>query len=320
MADMRKIVILSNTGESFPIEEERLLKEEHTELVVTRFGDTQSVIDLCREAYVVAFSDAWITKEVIDKLEKCHLLIRYGIGFDRIDLDAAQRRGIPVCNAPTYGVIDVAEHALALLLTVSRQTEAYNNRLRDDVWSVALDNPTFRLNRKVLGLVGFGRIARHLAKGAQGLGMEVVTYDPFIEPALTEELGVRSLSLDELYGEAHCISLHLPLNDQTRGSVDREAFAKMREGVAIINTGRGELINLDHLVEALEEGKVRGAGLDVLPSEPLPLSHPIYRCKNVILTPHIAWYSQESIVALHNEVSDNIVRVLRGEEPINRIA
>ncbi|HHU89168.1 MAG: C-terminal binding protein [Sphaerochaetaceae bacterium] len=320
MGDIRKIVILSNTGESFPIEEERLLKEEKTELVITKFGDIQSIQDLCRKAYVVAFSDAKISKEVIDSLEKCHLIIRYGIGFDNIDLEAAKRRGIAVCNAPAYGVIDVAEHTIALLLSVSRQTVAYNSRLRGDNWSVAMDNPTFRLNRKVLGLIGFGRIARNVALAAKALGMEVVTYDPYLDPSFIGQFGVEVLSLEELYHRSHCISLHLPLSDATRNIIDRRALKEMQEGVVIINTSRGGLINLDHLVESLEEGQVGGAGLDVLPSEPLPMDHPIYQYKNVVLTPHIAWYSQESIVALHHEVCDDIVRVLRGEEPINRIA
>ena len=315
----RKVVILSNTGEDFPIEERRIAQEEKTVLKIRQFTDEDSIISACEGAYIVAFSDAPITKRVIESLSSCRMLIRYGVGIDKVDLTAAKANNILVCNAPTYGSIDVAEHAFALMLSLSRQTVRYDNRIRSGCWDVGMDRPTSRLHGKTLGLVGFGRIARHLCASALGLGMHVLTYDPFIDDELARSNGAEKADITTLLSKADCISLHLPLNPDTHHFLNKASFEAMKESAFIINTGRGSLINLDDLVQALKDGQIGGAALDVYPNEPLPTTHPIFSCDNVVLTPHMAWYSRESIVSLHEEVTDDIVRVLRGTEPLNKV-
>ncbi|MDD3996277.1 MAG: C-terminal binding protein [Sphaerochaetaceae bacterium] len=316
---MKIVTLLNNTGEGFPIESKRLREEPSVELRIHPFTSEQDIIRACQDAYIVGLSDARITKKVIDSLHECRLIIRYGVGVDNIDLDAARARDIFVCNAPSYGTIDVAEHAFGLIITLSRQTKEYDERLRSGNWAVRDDFPTFRLSGKTLGLVGFGRIARSVCVKAVAFGMHVLVYDPFIKKESVNSINVESSELNRLFEQSDIVSLHLPLSTTTEHFVDSNLLRRMKRNAIIINTSRGKLIDMEALVDCLVNERIAGAGLDVFPEEPFAANHPLLKMEHTVLTPHIAWFSHESIIALHEEVTDDMIRVLRNEAPINRV-
>lgn len=316
---MKKIVILSNSGESYDIEKNTLLDVKQTKVVIAPFSDEKSIIKAVKEAYVVGCSDARITATVIDSLSTCKMIIRYGVGVDSIDLEAAKRKGIMVCNTPSYGTIDVAEHTIALLLALSRQITHYDNRLRHGPWAVDFPSPPSRLAGKTIGLVGFGRISQHVALIAQGLAMEVIAYDPFLSSEVFEKRNVVQSDLENLFKKADIISLHLPLTEESENLVGSHLLSLMKKSAFFINTGRGGLVDLDALTEALQRGEIGGVGLDVFPEEPLSFDHPLRQCKGAVLTPHIAWFSKESIIALHQEAADEMRRVVLHQKPLNRV-
>jgi D-3-phosphoglycerate dehydrogenase len=317
--ELRKVVILSNTGESFPIEVQRFANDPSVELEVHEFTGEDDLITSCEYAHVVAFSDAKITRRVIEQLQCCVLLIRYGVGIDNIDLEAAKQRGIPVCNAPSYGTVDVAEHTMALIMAMSRQIPRYDSRLRNGDWTIDTDHSNFRLENKVVGLVGFGNIARKVCRRAQSFNMRVKVYDPYVDTQSYQSFDAEQVDLETLFSISDIISLHLPLNPSTEKIVGRRLLDRMKPNAILINTSRGKLVDLKALVYSLQRNLIAGVALDVFPDEPFALDDPILKCRNTILTPHVAWYSTESIVALHEEVTDDIIRVLHGKQPLNRV-
>ncbi|MDY3285711.1 MAG: C-terminal binding protein [Eubacteriales bacterium] len=277
--------------------------------VMTR--TSEELIDAARDAEVVLFTFSAFTEEVFAALPKLRLLVRYGIGYDTVDLAAARAHGVTVCNAPTYGTIDVAEHAFALLQAANRKIPSFDAGVRAGSWGACAAYPSHRLRGAVLGLVGFGRIARNMARIAEGFGMETAAYDPFVSQ---EDAGkTRMLPLEELLRVSDYVSLHAPLNAENRHLIRRETLARMKDGAVLINTARGGLVDTAALADALRAGKLRAAGLDVFETEPLPADSPLFGLENVVLTPHTAWLTEESLVSLHEEVTDEVVRYLEGK-------
>jgi D-3-phosphoglycerate dehydrogenase len=257
-----------------------------------------------------------ITAEVMAKMPKCRIIARYGIGVDTIDLDAATAAGIIVTNNPTYCIEEVAEHAMALLLDSARKVAFYDRLVRSGLWAVPPGKPLYRLVGSTLGLVGFGNIARQVAMRAAAFGMKVVYADPFVKEGQFKEPG-RKVELDELYREADFISVHPPLTKDTRGMINDAAFGKMKPGAIIINCARGPVIDTAALVRALDGKKIAGAALDTTDPEPLPDPHPLRGRDNVIINPHVAWYSETAMVGLQAGAPNEVRRVLAGEWPVN---
>ncbi|MFA5676097.1 MAG: D-2-hydroxyacid dehydrogenase [Christensenellales bacterium] len=236
-------------------------------------------------------------------------------GTEIVDLDAASARGITVCNVADYSTAAVAEMVFALILELSRRVGAHSDAVMRGEWTASRDfcfwkYPQNEIYGKTLGIIGLGAIGQRTAKIAQAFGMNVTAVSKSRRLPQTDTL--KYAGLDELYRRADIISLHCPLNSQTRGMIDKHAIAKMKDGVIIINTARGALINEAALADALQNGKVAGAGCDVVSKEPIAADNPLLGAKNAIITPHIAWASRQSRQRLINMAADNLKAFLLG--------
>jgi D-3-phosphoglycerate dehydrogenase len=257
-----------------------------------------------------------ITAEVMAKMPKCRIIARYGIGVDTIDLEAATQAGIIVTNNPSYCIEEVAEHTMALLLTSARKIAFYDREVRAGRWAVPPGKPLYRVAGRTLGLVGFGNIARQVALRAASFGMRVVFSDPFVAEGQFDVPG-RKMELQEVLREADFISLHPPLTAQTRKMISDEAFSRMKPSAILINCSRGPIVDTDALVRALDGKKIAGCALDTTDPEPLPDPHPLRGRENVVLNPHVAWYSEQALVGLQAGAPSEVKRVLSGEWPVN---
>lgn len=257
-----------------------------------------------------------ITAKAMARMDNCKIIARYGIGVDTIDLDAATEAGIIVTNNPSYCIEEVADHAMALLLTAARKTAYLDRRVRAGHWAVMDAKPLRRLSQTTLGLIGFGNIAREVAKRAHGFGMDVIWFDPFVDSGQFEIPG-RKVTLDELYATSHFVSVHAPLLPQTLGMIDREAFNAMRNDSVIVNCSRGPVIDTNALIEALDSEQIAGAALDTTDPEPLPPENPLHNRDNVILNPHAAWYSVEAFEGLQHGAPSEVALLLQGGMPRN---
>ena len=257
-----------------------------------------------------------ITAEVMARMPKCRIIARYGIGVDTIDLVAATRAGIIVTNNPTYCIEEVAEHTMALLLACARKIALYDRLVRGGRWEVPPGKPMFRLHGRTLGLVGFGNIARQVAVRAAAFGMRVVFADPFMKEGQLDAPG-RKVEFDQLLRESDFVSVHPPLTPQTRKMIGDEAMSKMKATAFLINCSRGPVVDTEALVRALDAKKIAGCALDTTDPEPLPDPHPLRGRDNVIITPHVAWYSEQALVGLQAGAPSEVRRVLTGEWPVN---
>lgn len=254
-----------------------------------------------------------IGRDEMSAMPNCRIVARYGIGVDTIDLAAATELGIMVTNNPAYCVDEVAEHALALMLSAWRRVTQHAIAVRAGQWAPLAGGKIRRLKGGTLGLLGFGAIGQALASRAASLGMSILFHDPFVSAS---PLG-RSVSMDELLAAADILSLHLPLTDSTRGVVDRDFLGKMKRDAVLVNCSRGPIVNTDDLVAALTQGDIGMAALDTTFPEPMPRDHPLLACDNALVTPHSAWYSEQSVGDLQRIATENVAAALRGDTPPN---
>jgi D-3-phosphoglycerate dehydrogenase len=247
---------------------------------------------------------------LIERANRLRVIGRAGVGVDNVDVDAATRRGIVVANAPESTVVAAAEHTVGLLVALSRNIPQAHAELKQGRWERSA-YAGVELSGKTLGVLGFGRIGQQVARRAQGLGMRVVAFDPFVAGERFRELGAeRAATPEDVLGEADFLTLHLPLSEETRGFLGADAFARMRDGVRIVNAARGELVDENALVEALRSGKVAGAALDVFPSE--PYSGPLLELENVVVTPHLAASTEEAQDRAGVIVAEQVTAALEG--------
>jgi D-3-phosphoglycerate dehydrogenase len=257
-----------------------------------------------------------ITADVMAKMPRCKIIARYGIGVDTIDLAAATEAGIIVTNNPTYCIEEVAEHAMAMMLSCARRIAFYDRRVRAGEWSVPPGKPIFRLAGRTLGLIGFGNIARQVAVRAAAFGMRILFGDPFVAPGQYAVPGEKC-DLDALLRESDFVSVHPPLTAETRGLIGDRALGLMKPGAVLVNAARGPIVDTAALVRALDAGRIAGCALDTTDPEPLPDPHPLRGRDNVIITPHAAWYSEEAMVGLQAGAPAEVRRVLTGQWPVH---
>jgi phosphoglycerate dehydrogenase-like enzyme len=306
------------------------------------FGDSAEVIAPCakdaaeiddatwgRADAVLAWHDLQYPRAVIGKLVRCKVIVRVGVGTDNVDLAAAGERGIAVCNVPDYGTCDVADHALALTLALSRGLPAFSELVRQSAehWHWNAAGRLRRLTSATMGIIGLGRIGSAVALRAKAFGMRVVFHDPYVPDGKDKSLAVeRCDRLEDLLERADVVSLHTPLTDETRGMAGRGFFARLADGALLVNTARGPIVDLDALEAALRSGRLRGAGLDVLAEEPPPAGHPLiaaWRAREpwiahrLIVTPHAAFYCDEAWQEMRHKAAVEALRVLRDEPPRN---
>jgi D-3-phosphoglycerate dehydrogenase len=315
-----KIVI---TDYRFPdVEQERRAVEAAGGTMVTgQAVNEEQVAELCRTADGVLNARAPVTRRAIYKMERCRIIVRYGIGVDTVDVAAATERGILVANVPDYCLDEVSDHALTLLLMLSRQMIPAIALAREDTWAVAKMPPLQRLRGQTCGLVGCGRIGTLLAGKVKPLGMSVIVHDPYLTETRAREMGAEVVSFDALLERADYISLHAPLTNETHHLFGAAAFAKMKKTASIINTARGGLIDETALLAALDAGKISGAALDVLESETAVTSvrSALVRHPKMIVTAHTAWLSHQARATLQLRAIEQVLACLRGEMPYGLI-
>jgi D-3-phosphoglycerate dehydrogenase len=278
-------------------------------------GEEDELVELVREAEAIITCFARVTPRVVQTGRRLRVISRYGVGVDNIAVADATAMDIPVTNVPSYCEHEVAEHALALILAWGRRILVYDAGVREGDWSLSRGQPVHRMAGSTLGIVGFGHIGRMLARKAQALGMRVVVHQPRRTDAELGSAGVESGSLAELARQSDFVSLHVPLGEETRHLVDRDFLRTMKPTAFLVNTARGAVVDLDALLEALREGWIAGAALDVFEPERLPADHPLLALPQLIATPHVAYYSEESLVELGRLAAENVAAVLDGKRP-----
>lgn len=307
-----KVVITDNIFPDLEIEREMLAKAD-AELIEA--DPTKDMTPQIKDADAVINVYYKLPASIIDQLKKCRMIIRNGIGVDTIDIDAASQKGIMVANIPTYCLDEVATHAVALIMACSRKIVFLNDKVKAGIWDVKLAIPINAPSVSTVGLVGFGRIPRSVCEKVKGLGFKVISHDPYVTQEQADPYGVTMVDMDTLVKESDYISIHCPLTPETRGSFNYETFKKMKPTAYLINTARGAVVNEKDLVAALKEGLIAGAALDVLETDGIDLDNPLRKMENVIITPHAAWYSEQSMMRRRTQTIEEVIKVLEGGEP-----
>jgi D-3-phosphoglycerate dehydrogenase len=295
--------------------EAAVLAEAGARLLLAQTGSEDELLSLVGEADAILTCFAQVPASVVRAGARLQVIGRYGIGVDNIAVAEATRLGIPVTNVPAYCLDEVAEHALALLFACARSVCRYDAAVRTGNWALQTGMPLFRLRGRTLGIIGFGKIGQTLAAKARGLGLRVVAHDPSAPEAEISGQQCEPLALEALLAQADYVSLHVPLTASTRHLMNAERLRRMKPTAYLVNTSRGGVIDQAALVQALREGWIAGAGLDVFEPERLPADHPLLALPNLVATPHIAFYSEESVLELEVKAARNVVAILTGKRP-----
>lgn len=276
-----------------------------------RFANSEELVAGCGEADVLMVTGARITDAVLAALPKLRGVVRYGVGLDAIDLEAAARRGVEVRNVRGFCVLEMADHALAFILAFARDIPDSARRVARGEWKRG-GRPLHRVAGRTLGLLGLGAVGGEMARRGRMLGMEVVAYDPYADESRAAEAGACMAGLEDVLRQADYLSLHCALTDETRHLLNEERLRLMKPGSVLVNTARGGIVDEAALVDALREGRLAGAGLDVLDPEPPPPDHPLLGMDNVLVTPHVSWDSEEAKHELEVGAFRQLGEVLRG--------
>ncbi len=318
-----KVVRVGEMGGHVPmVEEAKELAKVNAELVGADGVTEDEIIEAAKEADAIIASGAQITRRVIEALPECKVIVNYGVGFDTIDVNAATDNNIPVVNtpAPEWCVEEVSNHTIILLLACAKKLIQVNNVIRQGHWhevSGTVPAPLGSIYGQTLGLVGCGSIGRLTARKAQCFGLKVLGYDPYVDKSLAKEYGITLVSLPKLLKESDFVSVHTPLNKETRHLIGEKEFKQMKATTYFINTSRGPVVDEPALIKALQERWIAGAGLDVFEKEPVDADNPLLKMDNVVVTPHCAAYSDVAFKRLRTSVGQEAARVLSGRWPKN---
>lgn len=322
MTQSRPLVV--RTGELLvnPEAERQVIEQAGGDLLMIGAGDDNAVLAAIRDATVIINAGrVYFTEELISKLTACRAIIQNSVGYDRIDVRAATAHNIMVANLPDYCIEEVSDHAVALLLAAARRLPAMEKIVRAGHWmqpgiqTQAMVGPVNRLSECTLGIVGFGNIGRLVAGKARGLFHRLIAADPFVKPEIAAQHGVELMSLEDLLRQADYVTLHVLLTDETRHLINAERLALMKASAYLVNTCRGPIVDEMALVAALRAGKLAGAGLDVFEEEPIGADHPLLALDNVIVTPHLAVYSQTAMANWRIFPFHDAARILCGQYP-----
>ena len=310
---MAKIVVTDYTFDSLD-PERKIIESAGHELIGANCQTQQELIDLCSDADVVITQFAKVDESVVESMQHAKAIVRYGIGYDNVAFVKAAECGIPVCNIPDYCIDEVADHTLAFILAATRDVRANNELIASGNWGLARGVGTMvALSDITVGIIGLGRIGQEVAARLNGFKCRIIGSDPVLSSEQAAELGCELLSQQEVFSQADVLTLHCPSLDATKNMVNAESLATMKQGSVLINIGRGDLVDLDALVAAIESGKIMAAGLDVFNTEPLPAEHPIRSMSNVMLSSHIASVSPKAINNLRESVAGIALKAIAGE-------
>lgn len=310
---MKKVVLTYNSQGG--LEYEQKVFGDFADIVKIPCRTEEDLIKNCIDADAVICSYEPYTAFVMDNLPKLKIIAVKAIGVDTVDIEAARQRGIAVTNIPKYCVHEVADHTVMLMLSINRRLIQFNKSIqKDKLWKYDICQDITRFGESTVGMLGFGNIPKMVTERLKGFGPKIIAYDPYVNKKIADEYGVELVDIDFLYNNSDYICCHLPHNKNTEKAINKEAFDKMKDGVVFINTGRGKVVDEKALTDALNEGKVGYAGLDVLEDEyPDMSTSPLNGRDNVILTPHVAFYSQASVRDAKIHSAENILYYLKGE-------
>lgn len=309
-----RVVFTDHTFDDLDIEREVL--EPIDAEVIDGEAVAGPVEDLVADADAVLVMYETVDADLMDAMGDCRIISRTGIGLDNVDVGAATERGIYVTNVPDYCIPEVSDHAMAMLLALSRKLVEYDERVAAGEWDVSAGRPMRRLETQTLGLVAFGNVARAVCEKAGAFGLEVLAHDPYLTDEEIRDGGAEPVeAFDDLLSRSDAISVHAPLTDETVGLIDAEALATMQETAFLINVARGGIVDESALAEALDAGEIAGAGLDVLADEPPDPENPLLDHDRAIVTPHAAWNSVESVRELRRKAALNVRDALAGDVP-----
>lgn len=314
-----KVAVVGTRYASLDIEEQVLAPLGVT-LVSGWGGDEAELVRLCRGcAVAMAGNPPRFTRSVLVELPELRGIVRSGIGVDSIDLEAAAELGKVVCNVPDYCVDEVSTHAVSLILALNRRLLACDRIVREGGWNFDALRPLQSPSDQTAGIVGLGQIGRRVARKLGAFGFRLLGYDPYVPPAHIAELGVAPVDLDTLLAESDYVTLHSPLTPQTRHMIGAPQLARMKRTACLVNTARGALVDEEALAAALEAGTIGGAAVDVLEQEPPARDNPLLRRPNVLLTPHVAWYTERAERELRRKSVEEAIRILEGRPPLHPV-
>ncbi len=319
-----KVVVHSVLLDSPDIEEE-VLSQIDANLVFVPNEDVDLFFKEITDADAIIIADREISSTDVDTLERCKIIARQGIGFNNIDLVNTKGKDIAVTNVPDYCLDEVSDFAMSLMLSMLRHIPTYNSHVREGIWDIKSiitksGFPTMRrLNTQTLGIVGFGRIARELAKKARPFGFKMLAYDPYISEEVAAEYGAELVDFDTIVKESDVITVHSPLTPETEHMFNIDVFEQMKETAILINTSRGPLVKENDLVKALKNKLIAGAAIDVTEVEPPAIDGELLKLNNLIITPHAAFFTEDSYNELRKRAAEEVVRVLSGKEAENRV-
>lgn len=315
---MAKVVITDYTFDDLNIEKS-ILEPLGCEVVgQKKYQSEQELINLVVDVGYVITQFAPVTAKVIESMRKTQIIVRYGVGVDNVDLDAAAAKGIPVCNVPDFCIDEVADHTLAMILALTRKIIPNWDVVRKGQWklAVALDQMCV-LRRMRVGLVAYGKIGREVAARLRVFKCKIMVFDPIVDSAVIEQDGFIPATIDEIFANSDLISLHCPSNAQTRYMINADTINKMKKGVMLVNTSRGTLVKTEELIAALKSGQISAAALDVVDPEPINTDSPLLEMSNVIISSHIASVSVNAVDNLRKSVANAVACAIRGEKLAN---
>lgn len=301
--------------------ERGILEAAGAEVVALQAKREADLFEAARDCAAIMNQYARVGAETIARMEQCKVIARYGVGVDIVDVEAATRRGILVTNVRDYCTEEVADHAVALWMTLARSLPAYDRATHAGVWQWQSGAPVRRLRGRTMGIVSFGKIGQAIAHRARAFGTEIIAYDPFLPAAVARDLGVELVSKEALLARSDYILMQAPMTSETRHFLSDAEFAAMKPGAILVNTGRGPTVDNKALHRALTEGHLAAAGLDDPEEEPAkrarwdPGDNPLFSLPNVLFTPHAAYYSEESIRAAREGAATQVAKVLTGQAP-----
>jgi len=311
-----KFNVAMTDSQIFPVTVEReILAKAGADVSEAACRSEGEVLRLAQDADGILNVQAKIPRGVIEKLTKCKVIARYGIGYDTVDLAAATERGICVCNVPAFCVDEVADTTLSLILATTRKLIFAVDMVRGQNWARQPLRPIHRLRGQTLGLIAFGMIGRAVCERAKTFGLNVIAYDPYVDKSLAQRYGVELVSLDDLLRRSDVVSIHTPLSQETRHLIGEAELRKMKKTAHLINTARGPVVDGKALHKAVSEGWIAGAGLDVMEKEPPDWDDPLLKLPSVVVVPHYAGYTEESYHEVRVRAADQVAQVLRGEFP-----
>jgi D-3-phosphoglycerate dehydrogenase len=311
------VAITDSTFDRFDLEE-AILQPLGCRLDARQSTTTAETSELVRDADFVLTQFARVNREVIGEMRRARLIVRYGIGVDNVDIQAAREHGIPVCNVPDYCIDEVADHTVALILSATRQVSLHSRRTHEGRWGLAVPIDNMRtLSAMTIGVIGFGRIGRQVVRRLNGFGCRVLVHDPAVTPESVKLAGADATSLDALWPSSDLVTLHCPSGPQTRHLINEATLSRMKPGAILVNVGRGDLVDPPALIRALRSRQISIVALDVWDPEPPRPDDPLLTLENVILTPHVASVSAAAVRRLRQSVAESVARVVRGESLVN---